>query len=134
MVPRLFLTFEFPQTFPGSLLSLRSMIECLAMDSFQPIACRLDALSPWERTRRASLAGRLLLLVGRIDELPNGFQLEIASQHRSDMLELVALEQRCCSFLSFEHSNDGDGLRLKITGREGVKTFLAAEFGLEGRL
>jgi hypothetical protein len=51
-----------------------------------------------------------------------------------ELAEFVLLERRCCPFLNFEitlHEGE-DSIAVHLSGREGVKEFLAAEFGFVG--
>ena len=99
-----------------------------------PIACRMDALTPAERARRAELFARVGAAVEAIDDLPDGFALRLSRSTETWMAaaEFVALEARCCPFLSLElRCEEEEGpLRLLLTGRPGVKEFLAAELRL----
>jgi hypothetical protein len=47
--------------------------------------------------------------------------------------EWVTLERLCCPFFNFELDvNQGDNsVWLKLTGREGVKQFIEADFGVK---
>ena len=47
--------------------------------------------------------------------------------------EFIELERRCCPFFRFELEvqDEGGAAWLRLTGRMGVKQFIAAELGLE---
>ena len=97
----------------------------------------MDALSSEERLRRAELFARLTDAAGHVDELPNGFAVRFPSTANIWMIaaEFVTLESRCCPFLSFSLGVEGDDdglMSLCITGRPGVKEFLATELHFSG--
>jgi hypothetical protein len=96
-----------------------------------PIVCRMDALTKEERVRRAELFSRLAAAVHKIEELPGGFQLMLSQDQNIWMTaaEFITLERRCCPFLSFllEIEAEDGPMSLSITGRPGVKEFLATE-------
>ena len=99
-----------------------------------PIACNLNALNDTEQERRAKLAARLQSSVREVVPLPNGylFRLSFTDQTLLDVAEFISFERRCCPFLSFQISLNGsdEAVTVQLTGRDGVKEFLAAEFGL----
>ena len=102
------------------------------MNSSDPIACNLSALTESERERRAELARSLRAAARRVDELPDGYGvvLDSTSPIIGELETLLALEARCCPFLQFEQCARSGEVVLRVTGREGVKDFLRAEFGL----
>ncbi len=100
-------------------------------DGMKPIACRLDALTEVERERRARLASALALSMRRVEELPNGYDVEIdtAAPVTRTLPELVALERRCCPFLTLEIIPAGERTILNLTGEHAsAKEFLRSEF------
>jgi hypothetical protein len=100
-----------------------------------PIACQMDALTREERTRRAELFGKLSAAVNQIRELPDGFALTLSQVPNIWMTaaEFVTLERRCCSFLTFALSIEAEdgAMSMSLTGRPGVKEFLATELHFE---
>ena len=97
-----------------------------------PIACNLNALTADERRERAELARTLSAAVSGVSELPDGYELTVDSSSpiTARLPELIELERKCCPFLEFELGSQPGRAVLRITGRSGVKEFLAAEFGL----
>ena len=94
------------------------------------IACNLGALSAAERRRRAALAEALVPQARSIQELSDGYALQLAATASlaHEALEWVLLERRCCPFLGFElelGSQEG-ALWLRLRGGPGVKEFLSA--------
>ena len=104
------------------------------MTSPEPIlACRLDAFDADERARHAALLRDLGASVEGARELENGYAFQLAGGDATHARagEWIALERRCCPFLSFELTRAPDGVvTLSLTGPAGVKTFLAAEMSL----
>ncbi|MGE5277673.1 MAG: arsenic resistance N-acetyltransferase ArsN2 [Acidobacteriota bacterium] len=101
------------------------------MHAEKALACRLDALTPAERSRHAALTKELRSAARSVVGLPRGYAFlfpdDSASARR--VVEWVALEYRCCPFLEFELvlGETGEPIVLNLTGREGVKEFLAEE-------
>ena len=96
------------------------------------IACNLQDLSHEERERRTALADELTCASVRVTELAYGYSFEIMGGAATlrKVHELVALERRCCPFLTIELTSEpATGLTvLTITGGRGVKEFIAAQF------
>jgi hypothetical protein len=95
----------------------------------------LDALTPSDRERHAALTEELKSGARWIQELPCGYAFRFPDDRSLTrrVIEWVALERRCCPFLEFEIllGEEGEPVILRLTGREGVKEFLAAELSLE---
>ena len=94
------------------------------------IACNLDALTSAERSRRSSLGSEVCKGSVEIRETERGFRLELKrdwSLYR-DVLELIALERRCCPFLELNLTfSPGDGpVYFDIGGNDEVKAFLVS--------
>lgn len=96
-----------------------------------PIACDMTALSPEQRQRHAVLSGQLLQTAVEVKELQNGYAFRYVSDRQTWLAaaEYVDLERRCCPFFAFalECEPAGGPVWLRLTGREGVKEFLAAQ-------
>ena len=66
-------------------------------------------------------------------EMPKGYSFQVDSARISllELAEWVGREKRCCPFFDFQITLDGapEGkLSLALSGREGVKQFILAEF------
>jgi hypothetical protein len=100
-----------------------------------PIACNLGALDEAQRERRAQLAARLQSSVREIIPASDGYTFRLPSNDKIllEIAEFVLLERRCCPFLNFQISlKEGyDAITVCLSGRDGVKEFLAAEFDLK---
>jgi hypothetical protein len=94
----------------------------------------MNALSSQERSRRAELFSELSQAVREIQELADGYGVRFASNAKlwMSVAEFVTLERMCCPFLFFSLSAEAENgaMWLRITGREGVKAFVAAELRL----
>jgi hypothetical protein len=96
-----------------------------------PIVCRPQALTEDERSRYEALLAELAAAMQDTQPLANGYAFRLrpdASAFRNTA-EWIALERRCCPFLSFElrwHPGDDASPWLSLTGPEGTKAFLAA--------
>ena len=93
-------------------------------------ACNLFALSAEERQHHAGLLAQLAQAVAEVQELPDGyaFQYRAAESLWSTITEWIALEHRCCPFLTFTlRLAPDEALQLQLTGPDGVKPFLAEE-------
>lgn len=105
------------------------------MKTESPIACNLGALDEAQRERRAELAARLQSSVREIVPNDDGYTFRFSSSDKIllEIAEFVLLERRCCPFLNFQISlkEDDDAITVCLSGRSGVKEFLAAEFGLD---
>src|SRR5262249_57508051 len=102
------------------------------------LVCNVGALSARERERHQKLGKLLRAAVVEKTELDNGFLFALdLSRLPTDaagepfcvveVAQWVDLEARCCPFLAFgvELPAEGKGLRLRVIGGKGVKTFLA---------
>ena len=101
-----------------------------------PLACNLAAFNAKQSKRHQILAQRLFESVKDIQELPNGFafRLPMESSLCIGVAEFITLERLCCPFLNFvlEVEPEEGPLWLKLTGPDGVKQFLQAEFDRGG--
>ena len=96
-----------------------------------PLACDLAAIPAEEREAHELLVKQLFYQpVPKRQELPDGY----AFQFRADQYPLVAAfianERLCCPFFRFtlEVAPAQGSLWLRLTGDEGVKEFIQAEF------
>jgi hypothetical protein len=95
--------------------------------------CDVKAMTKSERERYKQLREKLEGAMDEAKELENGYAFRWPSD-RVDLMELaewVEKERRCCPFFDFEMAFERERgpVWLKMTGREGVKTFLRMEFG-----
>jgi hypothetical protein len=104
-----------------------------AQEGGSPVfACNLKAIGAAERPRYNDLSRRLRSAVRDWSELPDGHALKLDGKTISlpEVAEWIAMERLCCPFLTLQLSasgNQADWL-LKLTGPEGVKPLVQAEF------
>lgn len=97
----------------------------------RPIACDMSALSASERERYHALRRKMLSAIRRVGSTRTTFLLRLdGSLSAAEAGEWMALEQRCCPFLTLRLGLEPDGSNwLEIGGSETIKTFVAGEFG-----
>lgn len=97
-----------------------------------PFYCDRTALTPEQRKRQQELSKILRGSVMGIRQLPDGFEFEFPSEPASyqALTEFTPLERACCPFfdISIRLEREGGKLWWQLTGREGVKQFIRAEF------
>jgi hypothetical protein len=97
-----------------------------------PFFCDRTALTAAQRQRQQELAKILRTSVLGIQELPDGFEFEFPSNpsNYQALTEFTPLERACCPFfdISIRLEREGGKLWWRLTGREGVKQFIQAEF------
>ena len=98
-----------------------------------PFACDRMALSAEARKRHFDELGPALRTkVQDVRELPNGFEFGFPPDGPTVQLvsEWAAGEHWCCPFFDIDlrWEREGGGFWLRLTGREGVKQFIQADF------
>ena len=97
-----------------------------------PIACRMNALTPVERTRRAEVLAVLTRRATGVAETADGLAFVLSGEPDTPALagEFISYESRCCPFLRFDLTVEPEGgaVRLAMGGGEGVREFLRATF------
>jgi hypothetical protein len=97
-----------------------------------PFFCDRTALTSEQRKRQQELGKILASSVLGIQELPDGFEFEFPSNSSNyqALTEFTPLERACCPFfdISIRLEREGGKLWWQLTGREGVKQFIHAEF------
>jgi len=93
----------------------------------------MTALSGEQRARHHELAVLLQSLLATIHELPNGYEFEFqwSSDTYDALAEITPLEHACCPFfdIAIRIESESNKLCWRLTGREGIKPFIRAEFG-----
>src|SRR5437588_12500669 len=112
-------------------LVIASALVSAAQES--PFACNLKALSTEARRRHFDELGPALRAIKKtIRELPNGYEFGFPSDAATAQLvsEWAAGEHLCCPFFDIElrFAREGGGFWLRLTGREGTKAFIKADF------
>jgi len=102
------------------------------MKTVVPFACDMSALSSEQRSRYRELGELLRLALCAIRELTDGYEFEFVPAHGNyqALAEFTPLEHACCPFfdVSIRLERKNGKLCWRLTGREGVKPFIRAEF------
>src|SRR5262249_46343643 len=96
-------------------------------------ACDRDSLTTDERKRHFDELGpKLRTLRKSVRELPDGYEFELPPDAATVRLamEWAAGERLCCPFfdISIRMEREKGPVWLRLTGRDGVKDMLAADF------
>jgi hypothetical protein len=96
--------------------------------------CNIKALAPAERTRHKELSDKLMAARNETVETSNGYEFQYSPKNVSlaEIAEWAVAESKCCPFFDFHIDLEREGtlVCLRLTGSEGVKAFIRAEFGL----
>lgn len=115
-------------------VSLLSVCLCAAAQkNTAPVfACNLKAIGAADRPRYNELVQRVRAALRDRAELATGyaFKLDSKSVTLPEAAEWIGMERLCCPFLTLQLSVSGnqDYWTLTLTGSEGVKPLLDAEF------
>ena len=96
--------------------------------------CNIKALSPAERASHKQLTDKLLASRRETVELEKGYEFQYNPKDvsLSELAEWVVAEAKCCPFFDFHIDLEQEGglLCLRLTGADGIKPFIRAEFSL----
>lgn len=96
--------------------------------------CNMGALTSADRERHKQLLLKLEAARIEIQELPDGYSFRFRSELVSleEVAEWISYESKCCPFFDSEIlvERDNGPLWLKLKGKEGIKPFIRAEFGI----
>jgi len=97
--------------------------------------CNTKALNPTERARHKQLSEKLAAERKEIVETEKGYEFQFSPSDISlaELAEWVAAESKCCPFFDFHIDVEREGrlLCLRLTGEEGIKAFIRAEFKVD---
>ena len=97
--------------------------------------CNSKALTPEERAHHKQLTEKLLAARKEIVETAKGYEFQFSPKNVSlaELAEWVVAESKCCPFFDFhiDLENEGNLLCLRLTGEEGIKAFIRAEFSVQ---
>jgi hypothetical protein len=97
--------------------------------------CNIKALTPEERARHKLLTEKLMTARKESVETEKGyeFQYSPADVSLAELAEWVAAESKCCPFFDFHIDLEREGKLacLRLTGEEGIKAFIRAEFKIQ---
>ena len=98
-----------------------------------PFACDMTALSSEQRTRHRELVALLQSSLIAVHELQDGYDFEFSWNLATynALAELTPLEHACCPFfdIGIRIESGTNKLYWRLTGQEGIKAFIRAEFG-----
>ena len=96
--------------------------------------CNVKALSPAERDHHKKLTDKLTAARKGVIETGKGYEFQFSPTAISlvELAEWVENESKCCPFFDFhiDVEHEATLLCLRLTGDEGVKAFIRAEFHL----
>jgi len=96
--------------------------------------CNIKALNPSQRARHKQLSEKLMAARKEIVETEKGYEFRFSSANvtLAELADWAAAESRCCPFFDFHIDLEREGklLCLRLTGEEGIKAFIRAEFGV----
>jgi len=99
--------------------------------------CNIKALTPAERARHAVVTAKLLAAKTEIIETERGYEFQFRGGKVTvaDLAEWAMRESKCCPFFDFhiDLEEEGQLVCLRLTGREGIKQFIRAEFHLNDK-
>ena len=94
--------------------------------------CNLKALTPEERVHHKMLGDKLMAARQETIEMAKGYEFQFSPQKvtLAELADWVVAESKCCPFFDFHIDLEETGtlLCLRLTGEEGVKAFIRAEF------
>ena len=94
--------------------------------------CNIKALTPTECAHHKQLTDKLIAMRKEIVEMEKGYEFQYSPSEVSiaELSEWVAAESKCCPFFDFhiDLEREGSLLCLRLTGEEGIKPFIVAEF------
>ena len=94
--------------------------------------CNIKALNPAERIRHKELTDKLIAARKEIVETEKGYEFQYSPSNVSlaELADWVEAEGKCCRFFDFHIDLEREGtlLCLRLTGEEGIKPFIRAEF------
>ncbi len=97
--------------------------------------CNLKALTPEQRARHKQLSEKLMAAKKEIVETEKGYEFQFSPEDVSlaELAEWVVAESKCCPFFDFHIDLERQGKLacLRLTGEEGIKAFIRAEFKIE---
>ena len=94
--------------------------------------CHIRALTEDERARHKQLSDKLWARRNAIVETEKGYEFQFSPQNvaLAELVDWVVAESKCCPFFDFhiDLENEGQLICLRLTGEQGVKEFIRAEF------
>lgn len=99
--------------------------------------CNTKALNSAERAHHNQLTKKLLATRKELLETSNGYEFQFSPTAISiaELSDWIVAENKCCPFFNFhiDLENEGHLLCLRLTGEEGIKSFIRTEFQLPAK-
>jgi hypothetical protein len=103
-----------------------------AMTTQTKLYCNIKALTPTVRAHHKQLTDKLTAMRKEVVEMEKGYEFQYSPSDVSlaELSQWVAMESKCCPFFDFhiDLEREGNLLCLRLTGEEGIKPFILAEF------
>jgi hypothetical protein len=105
------------------------------MTQESPFACNVAGLTTEQRQRYKVLIKKLDSTKREVREITDGYALQFPNETTTiqDLAEFITYERLCCPFFDLEVAVEREAgpVWLRLRGREGVKEFIRAEFGIQ---
>jgi len=116
----------------GSAITVRRERQATMMQS--KFYCNTKALNPTARARYKQLSEKLAAKRKEMVETEKGYEFQFSPSDISlaELAEWATAEGKCCPFFDFHIDLEREGklLCLRLTGEEGIKSFIRAEFSV----
>jgi len=97
--------------------------------------CNIKALTPEERAHHKQLGDKLMAARRETVEMDRGYEFQFSPKDvtLAELADWVVNESKCCPFFDFhiDLENEGKLVCLRLTGEEGIKQFIRAEFRVQ---
>ena len=97
--------------------------------------CNVKALTPEERAHHKQLGDKLMTARKETVEMEKGYEFQFSPKDvtLAELADWVVNESKCCPFFDFhiDLENEGKLVCLRLTGEEGIKQFIRAEFRVQ---
>lgn len=97
--------------------------------------CNSKALTAEERAHHKRLGDKLTRARKALVETEKGYEFQFSPSDVTiaELADWVVAESKCCPFFDFhiDLENEGKRICLRLTGEEGIKQFMRAEFSLQ---
>jgi hypothetical protein len=97
-----------------------------------PFYCNMGVYTPEQRKRKNELDKSFRTTAQAYRELENGYEFQFPAEAKSiqTIAEWSAMERFCCPFFDIDLRMDREGgpFWLRLSGRDGVKQFIQADF------
>ena len=97
--------------------------------------CNIEALTQGERAHHKQVSDKLWAARNAVVETEKGYEFQFSPQNATlaELADWVVAESKCCPFFDFhiDLENEGKLICLRLTGEQGVKQFIRAEFHVQ---